>query len=150
MQIQRKPDPNQVILVARLVWVAMLASVGALFFVAQMDEAKQTPPVSLSYAEIFSDQMIQMLFIQGVVLALAAFFLPKVIGKRGTGGDSKVSKGFVALVIRLALAEAVQIMGLVGALTLHTSMVMHPFSAISILLILISFPTQELLEDFAS
>ncbi len=149
-QIQRNPDPKQTIFVARIVWAAMVVSVGTIYFIAYMDETKQEELVSMSYAEIFSNQMVQMLFLQAIIIAGAAFFLPKIISKRNPGSSSKVTKGFVGLIIRLALAESVQILGLVGYFSLHTTMVMHPFTAISVLLMLISFPTQELLEDFAT
>jgi hypothetical protein len=149
-QIQRKPDPNQTILLARIVWAAMLASVGTLYFVAYMDESKQETIVSMTYAEIFSNQMVQMLFLQAIVIAFAAFFLPKVIAKRNQGSGSKIAKGFLGLIVRLALSDTVQVLGLVAYFTMHTTRVMHPFTAIAALLMLISFPTEELLEDFAS
>ncbi len=148
-ELKKAPNPNATILIARIVWVAMLFSVATFYFVAQMDEAAKTAVVPETYAEIFSNQMIQIIFLQAIVIAGAAFFLPKIVGRRGQTG-SKLQKGFVALVVRLALSEAVAIFGLVSYFMIHTSKVMHPFLAISVLLILISFPTQELLEDFAS
>jgi hypothetical protein len=148
-QLKKAPEPRQTVMVARILWAILLFSVFNLLLVLNFmtPENPQEFGDKTPYREFFNNSYSQILLASAFVAALLSFFLPFWIGPQ-TRGPTKTVRGFVPLIIRLALAESVSLIGFALAQTYKSSSIIYPFIGMSVFLFLLSFPTQERLESF--
>jgi hypothetical protein len=132
--------------VSRILWAALFVS--TLIYVAVLE-------LMTAQSEGHWQSLLLSFAFAGVGAAAASLFAPRFArGKRSRGATaeprSSQARGpyLVALILALAFAESVAILGLVlGLLGAPPSFVM-PFFFVTWILMLIRFPTQEKLDAF--
>lgn len=141
---------GQMLLVPRMLWFSMLVACGFFFFIQFMKNGLST---DLNSSDIVRPDVL-LFVVMGLVNAVASWILPKLIAKAAckklppVRNEAEVLKrAFAPLIIRLALAEAVTLMGFVAAEMQSKTIIMLPFMLITLMIFLLSFPTYAFLRD---
>lgn len=140
---------KQILLVAKIIWGAMVVALGMYYFIANFISQSDSDPLP-EFAEKVA-QFKSLFIVLAFVSFGLAFFIPKLL-KRVVDQLSKKDLNqsrptFDALtipryVIRLALIEFVAILGLVLVLLTHEPSKIIPYLAISGFGFLISYPSK--------
>ena len=127
-----KDKPKADIGLARVLWAALFLS--TLIYIVVLE---------LTAAQPESDwQPLAMMFAFGAVGAAGASLVAPQLVKRSSGAY------LVALIIALALAESVCILGLMLGFLGAPASVVLPFFAVTWVLMIIRFPTKERMAEF--
>lgn len=140
----------QMLLVPKMLWFAMLFSCGLLLFI---QFSRYEFSTDLSMDDILRPDVL-LFVVMGFMNAFASWFLPKLIAKASgkklppPQNEGDVLKRAIApFIIRLALAEAVTLMGFAAANLQEKSLLMLPFVFITLMIFLLSFPSYAFLRD---
>ena len=120
------------ILRQRAIWFALLASTFVYAFVAW--QAIGTPPVALQ-REVLQPFMV-VIYAVALVTYVAAFVASGALARRGAPRQT-------ALIVRMAMLEAVAIFGLVAAFAARDARLFVPTWALALVGMLRSFPLQD-------
>lgn len=126
--------------VPRVLWVALFAS--TLLYIAVLELVAIEPGAEW--------QEVSWIFVFGGLMAAGGSLIaPRLVSGSSDGAASGGQNRYVvALILSLALAESVCILGLVLGFLGAPASVVLPFFAVTWLLMLLRFPTQEKLDAF--
>jgi hypothetical protein len=133
--------------VPRILWAALFISTLLYLVVLALTEMQGEPGWQV---------LLLPLGFAGLTMAGASLVLPQLLLRKRSAPRAKAqpreddkSAYLVALITAMALAEAVAIYGLILGFRGAPTTVVLPFFAVTWLLMLIRFPTQEKLDEFS-
>jgi F0F1-type ATP synthase membrane subunit c/vacuolar-type H+-ATPase subunit K len=135
------------LVVPRAIWAALFVS--TLIYIVVLELTKVQNDASWQ-------ALLYPLAFGAVMTASASLVVPRMVlkqGAAGTRGDASNTRGgryLTALILALALAESIAIFGLVLGFLGAPPAVVVPFFAVTWILMLIRFPTQEKLDRFGA
>ncbi|MFZ4403087.1 MAG: hypothetical protein ACOYOK_03205 [Pseudobdellovibrionaceae bacterium] len=133
----------------KIIWLALLASNALYGFSGYQITKNHTPLEGEVILPFYQHTMFQPLLISSIVILGLAFFLPKLIFKLSRNamvqtGQNSIEKNHLALLIlRLALLEAIGILGLLLSMFSHDFTAFLAFISVTILGFIISFPNEQ-------
>jgi hypothetical protein len=126
--------------VPRVLWVALFAS--TIVYIAVLEVVSIQPQSDWQ-------SLLPVFALGGLMAAGGSLLAPRFVRRKPGGAPSGQQNTYiVALILSLALAESVCILGLVLGFLGAPAMVVLPFFAVTWLLMLLRFPTQEKLDAF--
>lgn len=125
--------------VPRVLWVALFVS--TLIYIAVLEVVTIQPQTEWQ-------SLLAIFALGGLMAAGGSLLAPRFVPEKSENAPSPQSSYLVALVLSLALAESVCILGLVLGFLGAPATVVLPFFVVTWLLMLLRFPTQERLDAF--
>lgn len=151
MSQMHKQNSNQVLLVARVLWFAMLIA-PFLFFVILFIQFGGANLI-FSFTDYLQPQILLFCVIALMNFGLS-IVLPKLIVRTAAKNlpqpkneNEVVQLAFPAFVIRLAFAEAISVLGFVAANLGQKAVLITPFMLLTLVIFVLSFPKYSFFRD---
>ncbi len=144
------PQKNPLI-VATIVWTALLLSQLMYFFVASALSNRKELPVESRFFD-FTHPLTNPFIAVSLVALILSIAIPKAMIRRNqqvansvtsqNSIESLLPRFYPAFIVRLALLESIPLFGFVLALTQHDVKRMVPFAVVSFLGFILNFPNE--------
>jgi Mg2+/Co2+ transporter CorB len=129
---QSKENP---LLVIRLIWGGLVASILAYAFLAEQAAGPMIPGLTLD----FDHPTHLALSVMSIVMVVMSVILPKRIAAQAQ--TKSLNNAFAPLIVRMAILEAITIFGLVLSFTDEVNHMM-PFVSTTLIGFFMNFPTE--------